>query len=176
MFRNNHVCSFFFAGNKIPLFDALIKHDLETGSVKMHQFGPGRFGGEPIFVPRTRDPDVENVVVASNQSLIDCVTDGHNGLEMDPHLSWSYKQMKEFLGRLYNRAYVQSDAELAVDEGEDYGWLLVHVWDDDEGQSEVLVIDAQDVEGPPIARVVMPSRVPFGFHGVFISTEKKPKS
>ena len=128
-----------------------------------------------MFVPRTRDSGAKNVGVPSDQSLIDRVTDGHNGLEMDPNLSWSYKQMREFLGRLYNRTCVQNEAEAAIDEGEDYGWLLVHVWDDDEGQSEVLVIDAQHVDDPPIARVVMPSRVPFGFHGVFIPTDKESK-
>lgn len=49
--------------------------------------------------------------------------------------------------------------------GEDDGWLLVHVHDPARGASDVAVLDATAVEAGPIARVHMPRRVPFGFHG-----------
>lgn len=41
------------ARNAQLLFDALIKYDFETGASITHEFGPGRFGSEPVFVPRT---------------------------------------------------------------------------------------------------------------------------
>jgi carotenoid cleavage dioxygenase len=34
------------------LFDALLRYDLETGSTAKHEFGPGRYGSEVVFIPR----------------------------------------------------------------------------------------------------------------------------
>jgi carotenoid cleavage dioxygenase-like enzyme len=34
---------------------ALLRHDLETGSTDVHEFGPGRSAGEAVFVPRCDD-------------------------------------------------------------------------------------------------------------------------
>jgi len=52
-------------------------------------------------------------------------------------------------------------------EAEDDGWLLAFVHDEKEGASELLVLDARDLAEPPVARVQLPQRVPFGLHGVF---------
>jgi len=48
---------------------------------------------------------------------------------------------------------------------EDDGWLLNYVFDRAEGTSELVIVDARDIEGDPVARVQIPRRVPFGFHG-----------
>lgn len=45
------------------------------------------------------------------------------------------------------------------------GWLLNFVTDLDTEQSELVVLDARDLDGEPVARVRMPRRVPLGFHG-----------
>lgn len=45
------------------------------------------------------------------------------------------------------------------------GWLLVHVGDRRGTRSDVVVLDATSVHGPPVARIRLPRRVPFGFHG-----------
>ena len=50
---------------------------------------------------------------------------------------------------------------------EDDGWLLAFVHDEAEGQSELLVVDARELAAPPLARVQLPQRVPFGSHGLF---------
>ena len=52
---------------------------------------------------------------------------------------------------------------------EDDGWLLtlVHVLGSD--SAEFVVLDAQDLDRGPVARVPLPARVPFGFHGNWIS-------
>ncbi|MEM7591792.1 MAG: carotenoid oxygenase family protein, partial [Cyanobacteria bacterium P01_A01_bin.83] len=34
--------------------------------------------------------------------------------------------------------------------------------------SELVVIDAQNVASEPVARVLIPQRVPYGFHGAWI--------
>ncbi len=48
---------------------------------------------------------------------------------------------------------------------EDGGWLVSFVYDAAVDRSELAVTDAQDVQAGPIARVLLPQRVPFGFHG-----------
>ncbi len=95
-----------------PLFDGLIKYNLETRSSQIHEFGRGRFGGDSAFAPRP------NAIA------------------------------------------------------EDDGWLLAMVWDALAKQSELLVIDAQNFASEPVARVLIPQRVPYGFHATWISCEK----
>lgn len=51
---------------------------------------------------------------------------------------------------------------------EDDGWVLACVYDEGTNKSDVIVIDAQDFSGPPVARIKLPTRVPFGFHGNFV--------
>ena len=92
-----------------PVFDGLIKYDLETGSSQVHELGRGCFGGDSAFAPR-------------------------------PGAST-----------------------------EDDGWLLTMVWDAVAKQSELQVIDGQNFTSEPVARVIMPGRVPYGFHAVWIS-------
>jgi carotenoid cleavage dioxygenase len=52
--------------------------------------------------------------------------------------------------------------------GEDEGWLLAYVFDHADNRSQLLVLDATDVAAPPVARVLLPTRVPHGFHGEFV--------
>ncbi|GAA1257211.1 carotenoid oxygenase family protein [Pseudonocardia aurantiaca] len=54
-------------------------------------------------------------------------------------------------------------------EAEDDGWILSVVHDAATDHSELVVLDAADVEADPIARVHLPRRVPFGFHGNWIA-------
>ena len=51
---------------------------------------------------------------------------------------------------------------------EDDGWLLQYVYDKLTDSSEFVVLDAADVAADPVARVPLPQRVPFGFHGSWI--------
>jgi carotenoid cleavage dioxygenase len=51
---------------------------------------------------------------------------------------------------------------------EDDGWVLAFVHDEAQGQSELIVVDARDFAAPPIARVVLPQRVPYGLHGSWV--------
>jgi len=55
------------------------------------------------------------------------------------------------------------------DEAEDDGWLLTYVHDQPAGTAEFVVMDAQDFERGYVAKVPLPQRVPFGFHGNWIS-------
>jgi carotenoid cleavage dioxygenase-like enzyme len=49
------------------------------------------------------------------------------------------------------------------------GWYLTYVYDPVTDGSDLVVIDASDFEGDPVARVRLPRRVPHGFHGNWIS-------
>lgn len=50
---------------------------------------------------------------------------------------------------------------------EDDGYLVSFVHDAREDRSEVVVLDARDIEAGPIARVILPQRVPLGFHAAW---------
>ena len=36
----------------LALFDALMKYDVLTGVTEVHEFGPGNYGSEVVFIPR----------------------------------------------------------------------------------------------------------------------------
>jgi carotenoid cleavage dioxygenase len=50
----------------------------------------------------------------------------------------------------------------------DEGWLLTYVYDERSNGSELVVLDAQAFEREPLARVKLPQRVPYGFHGSWL--------
>jgi carotenoid cleavage dioxygenase-like enzyme len=56
-------------------------------------------------------------------------------------------------------------------ENEDDGWVIAFVWDEQQQHSECIVIDAARFEDGPIARIVMPARVPFGFHSAWVDSK-----
>ncbi len=89
-------------------FPRILKHDLKSGASSTFEFGAGRHGAEPYFVPR----------------------DGA--------------------------------------QAEDDGYLITFVYDAGNAKSELVIIDAQDLSAAPIARVFLPARVPYGFHGSWI--------
>jgi len=93
----------------LPLFDALIKYDLDTGKSETYEFGKGRYGGEAVFAPRLNATS------------------------------------------------------------EDDGWLLTYVYDENTQTSELVVVNAQDISGETVARVIIPQRVPYGFHAAWVT-------
>lgn len=54
---------------------------------------------------------------------------------------------------------------------EDGGWLLGLVHDDARNTTSLVVLDAQDVAGVPVAQVHVPRRIPYGFHGTWVPTD-----
>jgi carotenoid cleavage oxygenase len=54
------------------------------------------------------------------------------------------------------------------DAGEDEGWVLSVVYDEARNASDLVVLDATDFAGSPVATVHLPQRVPFGFHGSWV--------
>ncbi len=70
---------------------------------------------------------------------------------------------------------IHSGEWLFVPDGEsneqDAGWLLSYVHDAAADTSELAIIDASDVARGPIARVHLPQRVPYGFHGTWVPSD-----
>ena len=56
--------------------------------------------------------------------------------------------------------------------GEDDGYLVTFVTDEREGRSEVQILDASRISDGPIARVLLPQRVPLGFHATWVRSEQ----
>jgi carotenoid cleavage dioxygenase len=52
---------------------------------------------------------------------------------------------------------------------ESNGWYIGYVYDRSRDGSDLVIIDASDFAGDPVARIAMPRRVPYGFHGNWIS-------
>ena len=51
---------------------------------------------------------------------------------------------------------------------EDDGWLMTFVYNQARDTSELIILSAQDLESE-VARIVIPQRVPYGFHGIWVS-------
>lgn len=54
------------------------------------------------------------------------------------------------------------------DAAEDEGYVLAYVYDGERNGSDLVILDAGRFDGPPLATVELPRRVPFGFHGSWI--------
>ncbi|RPI20944.1 MAG: 9-cis-epoxycarotenoid dioxygenase, partial [Actinobacteria bacterium] len=57
---------------------------------------------------------------------------------------------------------------------EDDGYLVSFVYDANEDRSECVVLDAADVESGPVCRVIIPQRIPHGFHACWVPEERLP--
>ncbi|XP_006349526.1 9-cis-epoxycarotenoid dioxygenase NCED6, chloroplastic [Solanum tuberosum] len=95
-----------------PKCSGLAKVDLVTGNVTKFLYGDDRFGGEPYFVPSTKE------------------------------------------GR---------------GEGEDEGYLMSYARDERKEKSELIIVNAKNMK--QMALVKLPKRVPYGFHGTFVSSQ-----
>lgn len=59
--------------------------------------------------------------------------------------------------------FAQRDGAIA----EDDGYLLSFIYDERQQHSELLILNAQDI-AEPLARVIIPQRVPYGFHACWV--------
>ncbi|KAM2868941.1 hypothetical protein FF1_016939 [Malus domestica] len=50
---------------------------------------------------------------------------------------------------------------------EDDGWVITFVHNEDTNISQVYVIDTKKISSEPVAKITLPRRVPYGFHGAF---------
>ncbi len=55
---------------------------------------------------------------------------------------------------------------------EDDGYVITFTTNERDEKSEVLILDAQNVDKGPLARIQLPQRVPLGFHGCWVHGHK----
>jgi carotenoid cleavage dioxygenase len=58
-------------------------------------------------------------------------------------------------------------------QGEDDGYLVTYAWNPKDQRSEIQIFDCKDarIAQGPVARVLLPRRVPHGFHATFVSQQ-----
>ncbi|KAG0512946.1 hypothetical protein BDA96_10G058800 [Sorghum bicolor] len=56
---------------------------------------------------------------------------------------------------------------------EDDGWIVTYVHDEGTNSSQVYIIDAKRFSEEPVAKITLPQRVPYGFHGNFFYTSNQ---
>jgi carotenoid cleavage dioxygenase len=94
--------------------------------------------------------------------------------QRDPALDFSFHALtKHDLDTGELRAFTYADDETCGEHvfapdpsgtGEDDGWLLSLVTNETTSSTDLVVLDARDVEAGPVARVHIPRQVPLGFH------------
>ena len=57
-------------------------------------------------------------------------------------------------------------------QSEDHGYVVSFVWNAREHRSELQIFDARNFGSGPMARVLMPQRVPNGFHATWVTAER----
>jgi carotenoid cleavage dioxygenase len=60
-------------------------------------------------------------------------------------------------------------APVSLGAGEDEGYVMAFAHDLDGGNTDLVILAAQDFAGEPIARIHLPARVPLGLHGSWIA-------
>lgn len=55
---------------------------------------------------------------------------------------------------------------------EDDGYVISFVTNEKEQTSEVIILDAQNIDQEPLARIILPQRVPLGFHACWVDGER----
>ena len=59
---------------------------------------------------------------------------------------------------------------------EDDGYVLAIVYDQSRNASDLMILDARSIDAEPVARIPLPHRVPYGFHGNWVPAEaRSPK-
>ena len=87
------------------------------------------------------------------------------------HLKFDFKTGKSELhdyGKGMSPGEAAFVAAPGADPDSDEGWVMGFVYDDGSGKSELQIIDATNFTAEPVARIKLPQRVPYGFHGSWI--------
>ena len=93
-----------------------------------------------------------------------------DGLVRYDNLAGSKTEYRFGPGRWGSEAPFAPRDGAAVDSAD--GYLVTFVQDEREGRSELDIFDATDLAAGPVARVLLPQRVPLGFHATWVRAEQ----
>nr|TKR99792.1 hypothetical protein D5086_0000192220 [Populus alba] len=90
-------------------------------------------------------------------------TSSKEGEQSEGHIKVEHH---EFEGNTFctGSAFVPKEGGLE----EDDGWIITFVHDEDTNTSKVYIIDTKNFTSEPVAKITLPCRVPYGFHGAFM--------
>ncbi|CAL5044427.1 unnamed protein product [Urochloa decumbens] len=89
------------------------------------------------------------------------------------HFDMPDKENKQFISVEYHalkeKQFCSGVQFVAKENGidEDDGWVVTYVHDEETNISQVYIIDAKWFSEEPVAKITLPQRVPYGFHGNF---------
>jgi carotenoid cleavage dioxygenase-like enzyme len=86
-------------------------------------------------------------------------------IKHDLHKGTSERQQQGAQRMFMEPVFVPRHADAA----EDDGWVLAYLYDESKDSSDVVILNAQDFSGEPVATIHLPRRVPFGFHGNWVA-------
>ena len=129
------------------------KYDMKTGRMQMWSKGPRYFMGEPQFIPRRQfqDPGVTPLLARPHDNSSG--SHGH-GSESDQTHS------DHFTSTSFDGSSPQMN--------EDDGWVLSVGFDAELQQSELVLLNASDIEAGPIAILPLQNPVGYGLHGSWV--------
>jgi len=173
--RAEAVSKFFSGGRKASGIAPMLREwrlNLSSGSVDERRVGRGHFVDFPVINQRyTGQPHRFGYCVFYDRGKSNAARSGSplvGGIEKYTFGDGGEVSTEERMlpGNLAGQevAYVPRPGSVV----EDDGWLVMFAHDLDAGKSEFHIIDAQNIAGPPVARLAIPQRVPFGFHGCWV--------
>ncbi|XVF89187.1 hypothetical protein PTKIN_Ptkin19aG0109900 [Pterospermum kingtungense] len=85
--------------------------------------------------------------------------------------------IKEEYHMLKENTYCTGASFVPKDGGieEDDGWIITYLHNEDTNISQVYIIDARNFSSEPVAKITLPCRVPYGFHGAFFPIQFQGK-
>ncbi|MXO62008.1 carotenoid oxygenase family protein [Qipengyuania oceanensis] len=137
--------------------------DLESGTVREEQVDdrPGDFGRVNDKVVGL-DARYGYLMEMAGEGEPEAPTYGHALLKYDLH---SGNCTPHFLGE---RVHGGEPTFVQTGEGEDDGYVMTFVHDEESDRSHFVILDAKDFDGPPVATIHLEERVPYGAHGNWI--------
>jgi hypothetical protein len=131
---------------------SVARYDLQTGHMQLWSKGSHYFMGEPQFIPRDKSDDP-----------------GLNPLEQR-RTSHAGSHVHDLAAQASNTSSSSVGHVDGVAAGirEDNGWILSVGFDAQLQRSELVLLDAADIEAGPIAVLPLASPVGYGIHGTWV--------
>ncbi|OUC90621.1 carotenoid oxygenase family protein [Streptosporangium minutum] len=142
------------------------RFDLRTGRTREESVDPDHNTEFPSIDARLTG---RRSRYAYNVSVKDAATNLFDGLVRYDNVTGAKEAYS------YGEHRYGSEAPFAPRDGataEDDGYLVSFVTDEREGTSEVQVLHAADLTAGPVARIVLPRRVPLGFHATWVRADQ----